>query len=84
MVAAATAFNVSQIDKTTFDSSRFTADDGSSSVGGDGGVQINAPDLSFLNRDAEESGPLRAFVVNQDVQNSAMQQSLIENKANFT
>ena len=83
MVAAATAFNVSQISKTTFDSSSFTADDGSSGRGG-GDVEVNAPDLSFLNRDAEESGPLRAFVVNQDVQNSAMQQSLIENKANFT
>ena len=81
MVAATTAFSVSEIEKQKFDSSSFTADDG---LGSADGSSITPIDLSFLQRDAESTEPLRAYVVNQEVQNAAMQQTLIENKVNLS
>jgi hypothetical protein len=83
IVAATTAANIAKINSTSFDSSPFQVDDGSRGGGGNG-VQIQAVDLSFLNRDQESAEPLRAYVVNQEVQNAAMQQQLIENKVNFS
>lgn len=77
MIATSMATQLANIESATFDSSRWEAEVE------DGNVQVQPLDLSFLQRETEESGAVRAYVVNQDVQNAEMQQTLIDNKVNL-
>lgn len=77
MIATSMATQLANIESATFDSSKWESDVE------DGNVQVQPLDLSFLQRETEESGAVRAYVVNQDVQNAEMQQTLIDNKVNL-
>lgn len=81
LVATEMATQIKNINATTFDSSKYDED---VDLSGDAeAVEITPVDLSFLQRETEEASPLRAYVVNQDVQNAEMQQTLIDNKVNL-
>lgn len=81
LVATEMATQLKTINAQQFDSGSFSSDTNLSADGED--VQITPVDLSFLQRENEVEAPLRAYVVNQEVQNAEMQQTLINNKVNL-
>lgn len=83
--AAQGAAQVIAISRQKFDGGGFSADvnepRGFGRDGSDGGFQAQGFDLSFLQQQAEQAGGIRAYVVNQEIQDADALAQALEDKA---
>jgi len=82
--AAQGAAQVIAISRQKFDGGGFDADvnePGGFGRGGSEGFQVQGFDLSFLQQQAEQAGGIRAYVVNQEIQDADALAQALEDKA---